>query len=108
MRAVQSSAAAAASEQKVVSAVKEAVAKAKAAKPCGCTAGCNAGCGCRKKGFSCASGCGCKSINCLNEHTYTEDDVGRAQLSKAQDNRVKAKLKGVEEDLARRAEGGFA
>jgi hypothetical protein len=102
-----------ASVEKTKAAVKEAVAKAKATKACGCSKGCNAGCGCRKGGFACSISCGCQTVGCLNPHTYDDDDDGRAALKAAEGAKAKnaievAKAKAVAaEKMARRAEAGL-
>jgi len=105
--AMASSSAAAAADKKIDVAVKQAVAKAKASKPCGCAKGCTVGCGCRKGGLGCSAGCGCSLINCLNIHSYSDDDAGRAALSAAQDARAKAKLEEAKLKMAVRAENGM-
>jgi len=102
-----SSAAAAAADKKIDVAVKQAVAKAKAAKPCGCAKGCTVGCGCRKNENGCSAGCGCSTVHCLNPHTYSDDDAGRALLSAAQDVRAKTRLDETKAKLALRAENGM-
>jgi hypothetical protein len=97
-----SSSAAAAVDKKIESAVK----RAKAAKSCGCKTGCPPACGCRSKGLGCSAGCDCLTVNCLNPHTYDNDDAGRAALSAAQDARAKQKLAEAKAKMAQRAEDG--
>jgi hypothetical protein len=94
-------------------AARSAVAKAKAAKPCGCSKGCNSGCGCRKMGYSCSIACGCGTVGCLNPLTYDDNDAGRAKLAEAQATKARvarelaAAKMSIAETMARRAESGF-
>lgn len=94
-------------------AARVAVAKAKAAKPCGCSKGCNSGCGCRKTGFGCSLSCGCGTVCCLNPLTYDDDDAGQALLAAAQADKARvarelaAAKMAAAEAMARRAESGF-
>lgn len=100
----------------VTVAVKAAVAKAKASKPCGCKTSCtSASCGCKRNGFACSpETCGCKDSVCQNPHSYEDSPAGLAawdaavaiQSAKARAALDASRQKAIVAKIALRAEGG--